>query len=88
MADAQQPATSLNITDAYEISADWHDKQARGCDDIAADEPRIASHIRERARVAAIHHLASAAGLRLAAVEIRRKVFTPQPDSLRSENSL
>lgn len=71
--NVQQPATSLNTADAYEIAADWHDKQARGCDDIAWDEPRIAIDIRERAKAAAVHHRASAAGLRLAAANVRRR---------------
>lgn len=63
----------MQTADAYEIAANWHDKQARGCQSIYEDDPRIAANIRERARVAAIHHRAAAAGLRLAAVEIRRK---------------
>lgn len=71
--NVQQSSVSLNTAEAYEIAARWHDKQARGCADIASDDPRIAADIRERARVAAVHHRASAAGLRLAAVELSRR---------------
>lgn len=58
--------------EAYDIAAEWHDKQAASCDAIAKDEPRIGADIRERARQAATHHRASAAGLRLAATNLRR----------------
>lgn len=57
-----------NLAAAYELAAQWHDKNARGCEEIANDDPRIAPDIRERALVAAKHHAASAAGLRLAAI--------------------
>lgn len=62
-----------NVADAYEIAADWHDKQARMCRDISEDDPRIAKVDRDRALQAAKHHAASSAGLRLAALNIRRK---------------
>lgn len=61
-----------DLAAAYELAAQWHDKNGRGCVDIAKDEPRIAEDIRERAKWAAAHHYASAAGLRLAATEQRR----------------
>jgi hypothetical protein len=61
---------------AYELAAQWHDKNAKGCLVIANDDPRIEDHIRTRAREAAKHHAASAAGLRLAAIEARRKALT------------
>lgn len=61
-----------DIAAAYELAAEWHDKNGRGCVAIAKDEPRIAEDVRERARQAAAHHYASAAGLRLAATERRR----------------
>ena len=73
MTHVQQPSTSLNTATAYEIAADWRDKEAAGCADIRADVPRIEEKIRERAKVAAIHHKASAAGLRLAALGFRQK---------------
>lgn len=58
--------------ESYDLAAEWHDKQAASCDAIARDEPRIGADIRERARQAATHHGASAAGLRLAATNLRR----------------
>ena len=62
-----------DIATAYELAAQWHDKNYRGCLAIAKDEPRIAADIRELAKQAAVHHSASAAGLRLAATDLRRK---------------
>ncbi|MFC5584410.1 hypothetical protein ACFPOD_04750 [Nitratireductor kimnyeongensis] len=62
----------MTTAEAYELAARWHDKQAQGCREIAADEPRISAEIRERAREAAKHHAASAAGLRLASTRERR----------------
>lgn len=62
-----------DLATAYELAAQWHDKNARGCREIADDDPRIAADIRERALTAAKHHAASAAGLRLAATEQRRR---------------
>lgn len=56
----------------YEIAAIWHDRQAKYCEDIADDEPRIGKDVRDRARIAAGHHRASAAALRSSAVEHRR----------------
>lgn len=64
--------TPKQRADAYELAAQWHDKQARACKTMAKDEPRLAKDIRDRAKQAAIHHGASAAGLRLAASQIRR----------------
>ena len=64
--------TPTNLATAYELAAQWHDKQAEACRDIANDEPRIDATIRDRAAQAATHHGASAAGLRLAASQIRR----------------
>lgn len=66
----------MTTAQAYEIAAIWHDKQAAGCRAIARDEPRIAAHIRDKAAEAAKHHAASAAGLRLAAMELRRKILS------------
>jgi len=65
-------ATPHDLATAYNLAAQWHDKQAAACRDIANDEPRLAKDIRDRAAQAAIHHGASAAGLRLSAVQIRR----------------
>lgn len=64
--------TATNLAAAYELAAQWHDKQAATCRDISNDDPRIDVTIRDRAAKAAIHHGASAAGLRLAASQIRR----------------
>lgn len=64
--------TPRQLADAYYLAANWHDKQAASCSAIAKDEPRIGADIREKARVAAIHHGASAAGLRLAATNLLR----------------
>lgn len=66
---------SASVPAAYELAAQWHDKNYRGCMTIAKDEPRIAVDIRGRARQAAVHHSASAAGLRLAATEQRRRIY-------------
>lgn len=64
--------TPRGLATAYYLAAQWHDKQAAACRDMAKDEPRLAKDIRDRAAQAAIHHGASAAGLRLAASKIRR----------------
>ena len=64
--------TPTNLATAYEVAAQWHDKQAAACRDIAKDDPRIDVTIRDRAAQAAIHHGASAAGLRLAATQLGR----------------
>lgn len=58
---------------AYELAAQWHDKQAKHCREISNDEPRIDAKVRASALVAMKHHSASAAGLRHVAVEMRRK---------------
>ncbi len=68
----QNMTAPSQLADAYYLAAEWHDKQAAACRDIANDEPRLAKDIRDRAAQAAIHHDASAAGLRLAATQIRR----------------
>ena len=65
-----------SLAEAYELAANWHDKNAVGCEAISSDDPRIDAEVRERARSAAIHHRGSAAGLRLAAVDLRRKTLT------------
>lgn len=70
---------------AYDLAAAWHDKQAAGCRKIADDEPRIGADIRAKARTAATHHAASAAGLRLAAINLRRAslaISAPESDNL------
>jgi len=72
-----EPTNELKVTksQAYYLAAEWHDKQAALCATIEADEPRIEARIRERAGEAARHHRASAAGLRLVAIEFRRKAL-------------
>lgn len=62
-----------DLAAAYELAAQWHDKNARGCRDIADDYLRVGPDVARSAREAAKHHAASAAGLRLAATEQRRK---------------
>lgn len=61
--------------DAYYLAAEWHDKQAAGCDEMAKDEPRLGTEIRQRAAANAVHHRASAAGLRLAATGLLRSLL-------------
>lgn len=68
--------TPSQLATAYNLAAQWHDKQAAACRDIANDEPRIDATVRGKAAQAAIHHGASAAGLRLAASQIRRAAIT------------
>lgn len=58
----------------YELAAQWHDKQEKACRDIANDAPRIDAPTRAKAAVAAIHHGASAAGLRSCAQGLRLKL--------------
>lgn len=60
---------------AYELAAQWHDKNGRGCRDIADDYLRVGPDVARSAREAAKHHAASAAGLRLAAINMRRKAL-------------
>lgn len=62
-----------DLAAAYELAAQWHDKNARGCRDIADDYLRVGPDVARSAREAAKHHAASAAGLRLAAIDMRRK---------------
>lgn len=62
----------------YELAAQWHDKQEKACREIANDAPRIDATTRAKAAVAAIHHGASAAGLRNAASDLRRKNINEQ----------
>lgn len=63
-----------DLATAYELAAQWHDKHARGCREIAEDY-RVGKDIQGKARCAERHHAASAAGLRLAAIDIRRKAL-------------
>ena len=64
--------TPRQLADAYYLAAKWHDKQAAGCEAMAKDEPRLGADIRKRAAANAVHHGASAAGLRLAATQLLR----------------
>lgn len=63
----------MDAAAAYELAAEWHDKNYRGCLAIADDYMRVGPDVAASAKAAAKHHAASAAGLRLAAVELRRK---------------
>ncbi len=67
-----QKPDNTQLATAYYLAAQWHDKQAAGCEAMARDEPRLGSDIRARAAENARHHRGSAAGLRLAATQIRR----------------
>ena len=67
--------TPRQLATAYYLAAQWHDKQAAACKIMANDEPRLARDIRDRAAQAAIHHGASAAGLRLAATQLARSAM-------------
>lgn len=62
-----------------EKAAAWHDKNARICKEIAADDPRIGADARAKAATAAAHHAASAAGLRHIIYEERRKLLNDTP---------
>lgn len=55
---------------SYELAAQWHDKHEKACREIANDNPRIDAATRAKAAVAAIHHGASAAGLRSCATQL------------------
>lgn len=61
-----------DLAAAYELAAQWHDKHSRGAREIA-DDIRVGEYIQAKALVASQHHAASAAGLRLAATDLRRK---------------
>lgn len=65
----------MDLSTAYELAAQWHDKNARGCRDVADDYLRVGPDIAKKAKEAAVHHAGSAAGLRLAAIELRRKAI-------------
>lgn len=47
-----------------ETVAQWHEKNAHQCREIAADDPRTSADARKRAATAAAHHSASAVGVR------------------------
>lgn len=64
--------SSSDRATAYYLAAQWHDKQAAGCEEVSKDEPRLGADIRARAAENAKHHRGSAAGLRLAATTLRR----------------
>lgn len=68
--------TPRQLADAYYLAATWHDKQKAGCEAMAKDEPRLSADIRRRAAANAVHHGASAAGLRLAATQLLRAPTT------------
>lgn len=67
-----QSSDKRTTANAYYLAAQWHDKQAAGCDVMAKDEPRLGLEIRQRAAANAVHHRASAAGLRLSATGLLR----------------
>lgn len=57
---------------AFEVVAQWHDKQARLCLDVSKDDPRLNAEDRRRAFDAHRHHAASAASIRLKFINERR----------------
>ena len=61
--------------DAYDFVAAWHERQAARFWEIAKDEPRIDADSRMKSAGAAQHHAGSAAALRLAAINARRKAI-------------
>lgn len=65
----------MNKAEAYEIAADWHDKNARLFSEMSKDEPRTGDDARKKAADASIHHAGSAAALRLAALNLRRSAL-------------
>lgn len=65
----------MDLAEAYELAAQWHDKNARGCRDVADDYLRVGHDVAKKAKEVAVHHAGSAAGLRLAAIELRRKAL-------------
>lgn len=65
----------MDVATAYDIAAKWHDKNYRGCLLIADDYARVGADVAASAKAAAKHHAASAAGLRIAAVELRSKAL-------------
>lgn len=48
----------------YEEVAQWHDKNARMCEEVSKDDPRLNEDDRKRARAAASHHAASSTAIR------------------------
>lgn len=64
-------AIRMTPADAYEIAADWHDKNARLFKEMSHDL-RVGDDARGKAAEAAKHHAGSAAALRLAALNLRR----------------
>jgi hypothetical protein len=67
--------------EAYYLAAEWHDTQAKGCEDMSKDEPRLSGAVRQKAHDNAVHHRASAAGLRLAATGLLRPLATTAPSA-------
>lgn len=67
--------TPRQLADAYCLAAKWHDKNAADCEAISREDFRVGKVVAERARVAATHHRASAAGLRLAATNALRSAL-------------
>lgn len=63
-----------HLPEAYILAAEWHDKHAKSCREIAEDF-RVGKDVQAKAKAASLHHAASAVGLRLAAMDIRRKML-------------
>lgn len=74
--------------EAYNLAAEWHDKQAAACREMAKDEPRLSAGIRDKAAANAVHHGASAAGLRLAATQLLRAASEVSIQSSDAEEGL
>lgn len=62
----------MNLALAYDLTADWHDKQARMFKEMSQDY-RTGEAGMKKAADAARHHAGSSAALRLASINLRRK---------------
>lgn len=69
----------LTPEEAFEVVAQWHDKNARLCIEASRDDPRMNEDDRRRAREASKHHAASAAAIRNKIIdEYRRAALKDQ----------
>lgn len=67
------PAGLVNA--AFEVVANWHDKNARLCLEASKDDPRLNADDRRRAFEAHRHHAASAAAIRNKLYDERRALL-------------
>jgi len=73
--------TNYRTIEAFELVADWHEKQAKTFREMSEDI-RIGKLMQLKAGEVAKHHAGSAAALRLRALNDRRKALAepPEPD--------